>query len=231
MPVKLLVIMAVFCTLSCGTVDYAKKYPKMVANVDPVSAGTISVQFGKFFSSSLKKVEVEVFFYPRYNAAVLEFRYELIRYRQFWDLESREQFTKALELYKVDYAARNLVDKYRKTRGIYGKSKIRVEWEAFKFAKTRVANPTVEIGYRFREKLPFFAILMRSAAEEPTDGDNSPRGESSQISIFFTRAQADELVKLFNQDYLMGLIGIRPNVQFSEEDEEIDLDPYREYDQ
>ena len=225
---KFLIFTAIWCTLSCTTVDYAKKYPNMVANADPVSAGTVEIQLTKFLSSQLTKVEAEVIFYPRLNAVALEFRYELIRHRQFWDEDSRKQFAHALELYKEDYAARNLIDRYRKTRAIYGKVQGRVEWEAFKYTKTRTAYPVIELGYRFRDKMPFFTTLMRPAKVEATNGDSSDRGDSSQISMFFTRAQADELVKLFDQDYLMGLLGGIHTPQLDEQGKEIDVDPYRE---
>ena len=219
----------VLVTLSCGsTVDYEKKYPNMVANADPVSAGTVEVQFTRFLSSKPSKAEAEIIFYPRLNAVALEFRYELIRHRQFWDEEGRSQFIKALDLYKEDYAARNLIDKYRKTRAIYGKVPARVEWEAFKYTKTRVAYPTIEIGYRFLDRMPFFTTLMRPAKVEADATDSSERGESSQISMFFTRAQADELIKFFDQDFLMGLLGITNNPQFSDQNEKADVDPYRE---
>ena len=229
LPVKLLAFAVICCTLSCGTVvDYAKKYPNMVANVDPIPAGTIEMQLNKFLSSKLTKVEAEVIFYPRLNAVALEFRYELIRHRQFWDQEGRNQFAKALELYKEDYAARILVDKYRKTKAVYGKVQGSVEWEAFKYSKTRLAYPIIEVGYRFREKMPFFTTLMRPAKVEPDATESSPRGESSQISMFFTRAQADELVKLFDQDYLMGLLGNIYSLQSGEQGKEPDTDPYHE---
>ena len=228
LPLKILALSAVFCGLSCGTVDYAKKYPNMVANADPVSAGTTEIQLTKFLSSKLAKVDAEVIFYPRLNAVALEFRYELIRHRQFWDEEGRKQFAKALELYKQDYAARTLVDKYRRTRAVYGKAQGRVEWEAFKYTKTRVAHPTIEIGYRFMNKMPFFATLMRPAKVEADASDSSNQGESAQISMFFTRAQADELVKLFDQDYLMGLLGITTSPQSGEQEKEADVDPYHE---
>jgi len=238
LSIKLLMLTVVFVTLSCGSVDYAKKYPHMVANADPVSAGTIEVQINKFMLSKLTKVQAEVIFYPRLNSVALEFRYELIRHRQFWDAEGRKQFAEALELYKADYEARNLIDRYRKTRGVYGKVQGRVEWEAFKYTKTRVAYPVIELGYRFREakssdptnntrKMPFFTTLMRSAQVE-ADATDTSRGDSSQISMFYTRAQADELVKLFDQDYLMGLLGVIHSPQSGDEEEPIDMDPYRE---
>jgi len=241
LPVKALALAAAFLAFSCGGVDYARKYPQMVANADPVSAGAIDVQLTKFMSSKLTKVQAEVIFYPRLNAVALEFRYELIRHRQFWDLESRKQFADALERYKADYADRKLdINKpYGKTRAAYGKAQVRVEWEAFKYTKTRVAHPSVEIGYRFRNakasetdaairKMPFFTTLMRPAKVEADATDSSPGGDSAQISMYYTRAQAEELVKLFDQEYLMGLLGLTGSPQPEEPGEGIDLDPYYE---
>lgn len=219
--------MAAFFTLACNTtIDYAKKYPHMVANADPVSAGMIEAEFDRIFSSKLNKVEIEVIFYPRLNAVALEFRYELIRYRQFWDEAARQQFAAALELYKADYAAQKLVDRYKKTRAIYGKVTGRTEWEAFKYTKTRVAYPVTELGYRFREEMPFFSTLMRSAREESDDTDNSQQLNSQQINMYFTRAQADDLVRLFDQSHLMGLLEEKASPK---SDEPPAVNSYREF--
>jgi hypothetical protein len=191
----------------------------MVANADPVSAGSVEIVFEKLFSSKLSKVEVEVIFHPRLNSVALDFRYELIRYRQFWDLTARLQFAAALERYKEDYEARKLGTQYRKTKAAYGRTRCRIEWETFKFSKTYIAQPVIELGYRFKENSPFFATHMRSAKEENPPGDSSTM-ESRQINMYYTRAQADELVKLFDQEYLMGLLGrnsVSPEEQVKED--------------
>ena len=208
-PAFFFVCITMFFVLSCAGVDPSKKYPYMVANADPVSAGMIEVGFdrmGLSRSGKLNKVEVEVIFYPRLNSAALEFRYETVKYRQFWDATGRVQFANALERYKQDRAARVLIQKYNKTRAVYGKVKGRAEWETFRFSKVRISHPVIELGYRFRGETPLFTTLMRSAKEEDTG--SSENMESRQITMYFTRAQADELVKLFNQEYLMGLLPV-----------------------
>jgi len=202
-PANTLMGAFVFLVLSCGSVDYAKKYPNMIANVEPFSVGKGEAQFERFMSSKLNKVEINVVFHPRLNAVALEFRYELFTHRQFWDEKARQQFAAALERYKVDYAERKLVNKPRRTRAVYGKAQGRCEWEAFRYTKTRVAFPVISLGYRFRNDLPFFVTWMRSAPEYDDTNDNSARGESPQIAMYFTRAQADILVKLFDQQYLL----------------------------
>jgi len=225
-PVKVLALATLVLTFSCKTtIDYAKKYPNMVANVDPIIAGSIEAQFNPFITSKLKKSDVEVVFYPRLNMVALEFRYELIKYKQFWDLESRKLFVEALEQYKAEYEARELITRDRKTRAKYGKFQGRVEWITFKYSTTRIAYPPIELGYRFKNKMPYFSVLMRSAREEAHDGITSTNGESLQINMFFTRAQAEDLAVLFDQDFLMGLLGAKKDPTA----EDPDLDPYTEH--
>jgi len=199
----------------------------MVADADPIPAGDIEAHFDRMFSSAMNKTEVRVVFHPRQNAVSLEFRYEMVYYRQFWDLAGRLHFITALERYKEDYSARKLDSKYRKTRSIYGRVNGRVEWETFKFTKTREANPVIELGYRFRGEFPFFTTLMRSAKEIDTSGDSVVM-DSRQINMYFTRAQADALAKLFDQEYLIGLL--KPvNVNFEETPQDEENEIYREY--
>jgi hypothetical protein len=204
----------------------------MVANVDPFSVGVVEAQFDRFFSTKVNKAEIEAVFHPRLNAVSLEFKYELMKYRQFWDETARRQFAASLELYKRDYEDRKLINKYRTTKSVYGKIKSRLEWEAFKYTKTRISNPTIEIGYRFKESTPFFTTLMRSAKEVMDEGDSSSAMNSQQVNMYFTRAQADEMVKLFDQTYLVELIETKNSAGTDESeatDPAVPKDPYREY--
>lgn len=206
-PIALIpVCLIALASLSCRSIDNAERYPNMVADREPLSAGTIEAEFDRMLSSKLNRVTIETIFYPRENSVALDFRYEFIRYRQFWSEDGRRQFTEAFNRYREDYAARNLLTKYNKSRAIYGKVKGAVEWETFKFTTTHRASPTIELGYRFRGEAPFFAMLQRSAKEEGVSGDGSNL-ESLQITMYFTRAQAEELVKIFEQSYLLGLLG------------------------
>jgi len=214
---------AVLLTLSCGTVDMAKKYPHMVADADPIAVGTIDAALDRMFSTKLNRAELEIFFYPRLNAVALEFKYELLTYRQFWDAANRQQFATALELYKADFAARNLINKYKKTRAIYGKVKGQTEWEAFKHARTHNAYPVIELGYRFNGETPFFTSFMRPAKEQSKRWDGSDPDNSPAITLYFTRAQADELVQLFDQSYLMELLAIKGTIK---SDEPLAVDDY-----
>jgi len=213
--------------VSCNSSRFAVKYPDMVADADPVTAGNVEAVFERLFSSNLNKTDIEAIFYPRYNTVALSFKYQTIQYRLFWNETGRRKFAEALELYKTDYFERNLIDKYRKTRSVYGKIKGQVEWETFRFSKTHISNPELELGYRFRNKLPFFTILIRSAKEESDGGNNTELVENQQINIYFTRAQAEELVKIFDQSFLLGLLG--PKIVPETSPEKPEYDAYLEY--
>jgi hypothetical protein len=200
------VIILMFSCKSTGA-DLSKKYPNMVANVDPISAGSVEAEFDKLLSSQLNTLEVKVIFYPRLNAVALEFRYDFTAYRQFWDEADRKHFAEALENYKADYAARKLGNSYTRSKAAYGKVESHLEWERARLTQTYVSYPTIEIGYRFRNDTPFFATLMRPAREVPQgSGADANLVESEQINMYFTRAQAEALVRLFDQSYLMKLI-------------------------
>jgi len=192
--------------LSCGSVDLSKKYPNMIANVDPFPVGAVEAQFDRFFSSKVNKTEVQAVFYPRLNAVSLEFRYQLLKYRQFWDESARKQFAASLELYKRDFEDGKLINNHRKTRAVYGTVKGRLEWEMSRLTKTRISNPTIEIGYRFKENSAFFATIMRSAKEVIGDEDSTDPIDSQQVNMYLTRAQADEIAMLFDQARLIELL-------------------------
>jgi len=197
----------------------------MVANADPISVGTIEAEFNRMFSSKLDKTEIGVVFHPRLNAVMLDFKYEFVQCRQFWDETARQQFAAALELYKADYTARVLINKHKKTRSVYGKAKGWLEWETFKYAVTRTAYSEIELGYRFIGEAPFFSAVMRSAKEED-NGDSTRQLDSQQINMYFTRAQADELVKFFDQSYLIGLLEQNDSLK---PEKPLVVDSYREF--
>jgi len=200
----------------------------MIANMDPFSVGSVEVQFDRFLSRRVNRVVVETVFHPRLNSVSLEFKYELLTYRQFWDEAARKQFAASLELYKRDFEDSKLIDNYRKTRAVYGNTRGRLEWETTKYTKTRVSNPTIDIGYRFRENTPFFTTLMRSAREIMGEGDSAPPVDSQAINMYFTRAQASDLVEIFDQARLVELIG-KKTTPATDEPAATESPPYREY--
>jgi hypothetical protein len=195
---------------SCKTLDPHKLYPRMIADLDPLPAGTVEAEFDRLFSSRLDKQEMDVVFYPRYDEVALNFRYQLTSYRQFWSREGRELFIKALESYKADYAARNLDRKFSKTRRTYGTFRGKLEWTYTKLSNLNVSYPTIELGYSFQgergRESPFFTVSQGSAEEASASQSDENRLGSVPIYLYFTREQAEALAALFAQDALLGMI-------------------------
>jgi hypothetical protein len=206
--VFLLVVWTVLLS-TCITIDPKRLYPDMIADLDPISVGTIEAEFDRAFSSRLDKLEIEANFYPRYNTVALNFRYQLTNYHQSWSQEGRELFIKAVESYKADFARGNLGRKFSKTRRAYGKFRGKLEWTFSKYSELNVSSPLIELGYRFLgekgKETPFFAVSQYSAEEESSQ-ESGTRLDSIPINMYFTREQADSLVRIFDQSSLLNFI-------------------------
>jgi len=191
---------------SCGTARSGVKQANMLADVEPFSIGTVSASFDKIFSSDVATADVEVIFRPRENEVALAFRYETLHFWQFWDEEGRKQFVEALNRYKEDFANQRLVTSYRKSRAIYGKVNGRFEWKPLSISGIYRSSPVIELGYRFKAGSPYFSTHQAKAKEER--GLNPKRiPESRSFAMYFTRAQGEDLVRFFNQAFLLELLG------------------------
>jgi hypothetical protein len=227
MKKTLLIVATVFACFSCTGIDMAARYPNMVADLDPFSVGMANASFDQLFSSKPKPHNIDVIFYPRENTVALEFRHELVRYRQFWNQSARQHFAEALTKYKDDFDNERLVNRFNKTRSAYGRFKGQVEWETFKYTSTYKSLPTYELGYRFKGKGNgvYFTVLQRSAKEETgiMSGSNL---ESKQYVMYYTRVQGDKLAQLFDQNFLLEKAGVSVGSKPAVSDEP-EVDEYR----
>jgi hypothetical protein len=189
-----------------------------VADRNPIQAGVIDAEFSRPLSSAVSKRDITVVFSPRDNSVYLEFRHQGITFRQYWNSANRAAFREALEKYKADYEARNLVDKPTRTQRIYGSLRGRIQWGfapqvgGIGLALGSEGYPAYDLGYAFkrddsRGETPYFTVFQDQCPDVRASSD---AGQSLYLYIHFTRAQADELVRLFDQDYLLSLIGTSP---------------------
>jgi hypothetical protein len=187
-----------------------------VANLDPIPAGSIEAEFPRLFSSAVEKKKIDLVFCPRDNTVYLEFKYQTVTYRQYWTLANRSAFITALEKYKGDYEARNLVDRPGRTRRLYGNLKGMAQWgyplnlSILVLRLNSMGYPNYEVGYVFKEdssrrESPYFTVFQRETKDILMNNDVI-EGKSSNIFIYYTRAQAEDLATIFSQDYLMSLI-------------------------
>jgi hypothetical protein len=198
-----LVVFMSIVLLSCASAPV--KNTTMIADVDPLPAGSLQVQFDKDFSTALEEKTVEVVFCPRDNSVYLQFKYQFLTFKQYWDEPARQHFVEALQQYHTDYEAHDLNTKRSKTRKIYGVVAGKTEWQTFSFTASAYALPKMEIGYGFNGKNPYFTVLQQDATQV-AENNSDPKKQSLRITLYFTRNQADTLAGLFDQDYLLGLL-------------------------
>jgi hypothetical protein len=209
-----------FLVISCSTFErraaaMRTSHPNFIADMDPVSVGTISGQLQKLMSSSLERKDINVYFVPRTDEVYLEFKYQYLTFRQYWEKADRLKFASALEGYKKDYAARNLKLKGARARRVYGNFEGKTEWGQVNtsFLMNSRAFPNMELGYQFKKENPYFTVNMQAAPDVLNLGEGYER-DSLDVMIYLTRSQGDDLIALFDQQYLLSFLGSRASPEY-----------------
>jgi len=189
-------------------------------------AGEIKTQIRRTFPlTGIRMIDVMVYYFPYDDAVCLQYRSDFFTHHQFWSRSGRDAFFKALEKYNEDYSARNLDEKNRTSTKQYGVVEGYLYWQMYAITRRVSANMDVELGYAFNDQSPYFAITQNQTTYVDEVSEENDL-DSQKITMYFTRAQAQELAKLFNQDYLRTLVppelgGLRRVV-----DTDIEVDEY-----
>jgi len=173
-----------------------------------ITAGSIEAQFNRPFPlSGVSKEDVNVIYYPFEDAVCLQFKSNTVSYNQFWDRKGRIAFLAALEKYKEDFTNQRLKSRNNnKTKSQYGKiDESYLVWNTYRYSLSYRGNMEVELGYYFRDNSPFFAVTLLEAEYISPSLDKERDDTSPVIPIFFTRAQAEELAQIFDQDFLTSI--------------------------
>jgi len=195
----------------CSTAKTVKEEPFTVDWDSPkILAGEFEAQFDNIVNiTGIRKVNVNVNYLPLEDVVCLEYRLDFITYYLYMDRDGRDAYLKALAQYKEDYDQRKLDTKGgKKTRRQYGNIDIYLVWQAFTYTVRARANTKVDFGYDIKtiskNRASFFTIYRRETfyanANSPQD-----RKIASNEPMYLTKAQADELAALLDQDFLNGL--------------------------
>jgi hypothetical protein len=196
-----------FILLSCALSLSCTTSPKevVVADTDPLDAGVVDGGVAAYFPTRIKQIPLTLTYDPRNNVVCIQFSYQTVTYRQYWDSANRIRFISAVERYHADYEARNLPErKRRKSRRAYDTLKGLSTWGAFKFMINSRSSPRIYLGYTFRDNSPYFLVTQMPAKNE-LSSKNSEQN-SLQIELYFTRAMAEALAEIFDQNYLVSLV-------------------------
>jgi hypothetical protein len=216
-PLFLLFLLLVSCnTFERRGARVRSSHPNFIADMDPVSVGAISGQLQKMMSSSLEKKDINVYFVPRTDEVYLEFKYQTLTFRQYWEKTDRLKLVTALERYKKDYNTSALKLKGARARRAYGNFDGKTEWGQVNtsYLMNSRAFPNMELGYQFKKNNQtkknniYFTVNMQAAPDVLNLGEGFER-DSLDVMLYLTRAQGDELVGLFEQQYLLSFVGPR----------------------
>jgi hypothetical protein len=198
-------IVIIFLTLMLSVCS-TKPASKVEFTIDPLSPripiGEIELQFDNTFPMrGLRKVSVPILYFPIEDAVGIRYRHEFITYYQCWDESGRETFIKALDNYYIDYGARNLGRNTRGRKYQYGIAYGFLMWQTHEFSERPAANMEILLGYYFRDNAPYFCITQKETAHiSSADSNNITR--TKDVPMYFTRAQALELAKLFDPQFI-----------------------------
>jgi len=174
-------------------------------NSPRIAVGEATIQVDRFLSlGSLRKIKAAVSYVPIEDAVCLQYRTELTTFYQYWSREGREAFANALVKYNEDYLERRLIRRPRQTRAAYGSIRGYLIWQFQKFSIRARANTDIDLGYVFKDKFPYF-IIYQDEAEYIDPVGRSNNRTSPITTMYFTRAQAEELAGFFDQNFLIDI--------------------------
>jgi len=203
MKVSVPIAILVLLITSCAVTPPAQPFTVGTSSAS-YKAGDIEAYFDNdFLKIKLKKRDVAVSYFPDDDAVCLQFKILNVDCRQYWSRAGRNAFTAALEQFKTDYEQKRLEKQTHKTSSIYGSAQGYFTWKMLKFTSLASGSPEIKLGYYLRDNAAFFATTQESVDYKlPDENRVMTYGETI---VYFTRAQAEALTTLFNQDYLEGL--------------------------
>jgi hypothetical protein len=189
---------------ACNTTKRAKVEEFTVNINSPQTViGEVEMQFETLMGlGKLRKQSVTVLYFPKEDAVCLKYKFEFYTFNQFWSKRGRLYFINALQKYNEDYNARDL-QKNNKSRSKYSNVLGYLVWQLASFTVQARANTTYDLGYTFKDNSPYFSVYQREA-EYLDDRSRDNNRTSPGLTMFFTRAQAAELSKLFEEYIIPG---------------------------
>jgi hypothetical protein len=202
--IPILVIFPALFTLILGACKTVVRPDPFVVDLKSpsVEIGKFEVQVDPMLSFGLRKIEVDVSYFPDEDAVCLQYKVDFFTFYQFWSRDGRDMFISALASYNEAYEARTLATKgSRRTRRQYGISEGYLIWQMFAYTIQAKANVKLEIGYTFSSRSPYFSVYQKEAVyTDPVARDNDRT--STVVPFLFTREQAHNLAELFSPEFL-----------------------------
>lgn len=164
---------------------------------EDVELGNGTLRLKKIMGKELQPKDFTVVLYPRRGVAALQYK-KLVaeKDRILFDYDARRALANAFESYKVDFEEKKLDRKKTKFEPKYGFARSRIEWGPLQY--TSYADPKIGFGYVFVGKSPYFCINVPGTKSDQKVGD--VQVEYGGVLLYFTRSQAEDLVKAMEEE-------------------------------
>lgn len=194
-----------FALSSCATSE-KNKGENFIADVDPIELSPVTAQFSNFLGTAIEPKVVSVFFVPRSNEVLLEYKVTGNIYKLYLNREARDLIRKAAVQYNADFDAVKL-DRdlsYRKSERIYGEAKnCHMEWGLSSFTMNGEAYPKVVAGYRFEGRNPYFVVVVPVTENLGYKEGRSGMQNTVKQVIYMNKAQALALADVLDENNLL----------------------------
>jgi len=227
---RLIVFLAVCLALcACGTSGERVQTQPFTVNMNSphIPIGEVEFQLESLMGfGGIRKYTANVFYFPREDAVALQYRHEFLTYHLFFSREGRIAYLNALAQYNQDYNDRELDRRARRTIKKYGSVEGFLTWQISNLTILARANMTIDYGYSFKDRAPYFTITQGMADFIDPESRSNNR-TSTVITMFSTRAQAAQLAELFDpvslRELFVPAVDNQPDIDLYDE---VDIDIY-----
>lgn len=166
---------------------------------DDMEIGNGTLRLRKFMSQELQPKDYTVILYPRRGVAGLHYKKIITeKDRILFDYDARRALISAFESYKAEFDGKKLDRKKSKFEPKYGFARAKIEWGPLQY--TSYADPKIGFGYVFVGKSPYFCINVPGTKSDQRIGDVLV--EYCGVLLYFTRSQAEDLVKAMEEEVI-----------------------------
>lgn len=156
---------------------------------------------------ALKQKNGTITVYPKEKLLGFGSPYLLAYYLFFVNAENAEVLEKAVATYLNDFENKKL-ERNKKTIKKYGKADATLYWGTTKSSTPNNGKGKCNLGYKFVDKSPYFTITFYPIYNEYCSINTGADKESIQLTYYFTKAQAKELVSFISKENINSVFEI-----------------------
>lgn len=189
-----------------STPDKDSSDPNFIGDYDAIELELVMLNKVDQGTAKFTPKEVGFSFFPQTNIMHLYVKYDMNTVSLYLDEAARGEFKKALESYVEEFKKGELTKAKSQKKAYFGSAKVYMEWGLL--APNYLAQPKLRFEYLFnKENKPYFIAANATSPEIDSKGKDKKNGNGSPaLKLAVSPVQATRLIKLLEQDYLVGLV-------------------------